>query len=98
MEAQERGLAGGVRCAAVVLLSAEKLINCDRNVLHRRGVWGKWGWNLLGRPCKRLNIFTPPEATNTGPGFNRGYGGGARGCHFEERAGAYACTEVGHSL
>ena len=35
-------------------------------------------------------LITPPEATNTGPGFDRGSGGGARGCGFEERAGAYA--------
>ena len=30
-----------------------------------------------------------------GPGFNRGSGGGARGCGFEEQAGAYARTEGG---
>ena len=41
------------------------------------------------------HVFTPPEATNTGPGFNRGAGGGARGCDFEERVGAYARTEGG---
>ena len=41
-------------------------------------------------------IFTPPEATNTGPGFKRGSGGGARGCGFEERVGAYARAEGGH--
>jgi len=40
-------------------------------------------------------FFTPPEATNMGPGFNRGSGGGARGCGFEERVGAYARTEEG---
>ena len=34
---------------------------------------------------------------STGPGFNRGPGGGARGCGFEERAGAYARTEGDHS-
>ena len=38
-------------------------------------------------------VFTPPEATNTGRGFNLGSGGGARGCGFEERVGAYARTE-----
>ena len=43
-------------------------------------------------------LFTPPEATNTGPGFNRGYGGGARGCGFEERVWAYARIKVGHFL
>lgn len=43
-------------------------------------------------------VFTPPEATNTGPGFNRGSGGGARGCDFEERVGAYARTEGGRFL
>jgi len=37
-----------------------------------------------------LVVFcTPPEATNTGPGFNRGSEGGARGCDFEEE-------QVGH--
>ena len=35
-------------------------------------------------------IFTPPEVTDTGPGFNRGSGGGAWGCGFEERVGAHA--------
>ena len=39
-----------------------------------------------------------PEATNTGPGFNRGSGGGARGCGFEERVGAHARTEGSHFL
>ena len=43
-------------------------------------------------------IFTPPEETNTGPGFNRGSGGGARGRGFEERGGAHARTEGGHFL
>ena len=33
-----------------------------------------------------LGVFiTPPEATNTVPRSNRGSGGGARGCGFEER-------------
>ena len=32
-------------------------------------------------------LITPPEATNTGPGFNRGSGGDARGCGVEERQG-----------
>ena len=44
---------------------------------------------------RALRIFTAPEATNTGPGFNRGFGGGARGCGFGERVGAYARTEGG---
>ena len=30
--------------------------------------------------------------TNTGPGFNRGSGGGARGCGFKKQVGAYART------
>jgi len=38
-------------------------------------------------------VFTPPEATNTGPGFNRGAGGGARGSGLEERVGAHARKE-----
>ena len=29
-------------------------------------------------------FISPPEATNTGPGFNRGSGGGAWGCGFED--------------
>ena len=37
----------------------------------------------------------PPEETNTGPGFNRGSGGGARGCGFKERVGAHARSEEG---
>ena len=41
----------------------------------------------------RNTVITPPEVTNTGPGFNRGSGGGARGCGFEERVGAYARAE-----
>jgi len=40
-----------------------------------------------------FSFDTPPEATNTGPGFNRGSGGGVRGYGFEDRAGAYARTE-----
>ena len=42
--------------------------------------------------------FYTPEATNTGRGFNRGSGGGVRGCGFEERVGAYARIEGGHFL
>ena len=38
-------------------------------------------------------VFTSPEATNTGRGFYRGSGGGARGGGFEEQVGAYARTE-----
>ena len=37
-------------------------------------------------------FITPPEVTNTGPGFDRGSGGGARGCGFEERVGVRART------
>jgi len=43
---------------------------------------GRWRWFF---PLVRF--FTPPEATNTTGGFNRGSGGGARGCGFEERVG-----------
>ena len=54
---------------------------------------------FLSVPCMlQGRVFTPPEATNTGPGFNRGSGGGARGCSFEKRVGAYALTEGGHFL
>ena len=31
------------------------------------------------------SVITPPETSSTGPGFNRGSGGGARGCGFKER-------------
>jgi hypothetical protein len=41
---------------------------------------------------------TPPGETNTGPGFNRGSGGGAQGCGFEERARASARTEGGSAI
>ena len=34
-------------------------------------------------------VITLPEATNTGPGFYRGSGGGVLGCGFEERVGAW---------
>ena len=46
----------------------------------------------------RLLFVTPPEVTNTGPGFNRGSGGGARGCGFEERVGVHARTGGIHFL
>jgi len=42
-------------------------------------------------------VVTLPEATNTGPGFNRS-GDGARGCDFEERVVEYARTEGGRFL
>ena len=35
-------------------------------------------------------VITPPEVANTGPGVNRGSGGGARGCGFEERVVVHA--------
>ena len=41
---------------------------------------------------KGLSFITPPEVANTGPGVNRGSGGGARGCGFEERVGVHART------
>jgi len=34
-------------------------------------------------------MFTPPEATNTGTSFNRGSGGGARGCICAYRGGTF---------
>ena len=37
-------------------------------------------------------LITPPEVANTGPGVNRGSGGDARGCGFEERVGVHART------
>ena len=44
-------------------------------------------WRLL-HEFRRAT--TPPEATNMGPGFYRGSGGGARACGFVGRAGAHA--------
>ena len=46
-------------------------------------------------PSPRLLVplfFTPPEVANTGPGVNRGSGGGTRGCGFEERVSVHART------
>ena len=57
-----------------------------------------WQSDFSSHGCFVPRVFTPPEATNTGPGFNRGSGGGARGCDFEERVGAYARTEGGRFL
>ena len=50
------------------------------------------------RPWRRKKLIAPPEVTNTGPGFNRGSGGGVRGCGFEERVGVYARTGGIHFL
>ena len=49
-------------------------------------------------PFLRWPLIKPPEGTNTGPGFNRGSGGGARGCGFEERVGVHARTGGNHFL
>ena len=54
--------------------------------------------HLTLRRCYTVCFFTPPEVTNTGPGFNRGSGGGARGCGFEERVGVHARTGGIHFL
>ena len=43
-------------------------------------------------------LITPPEVANTGPGVNRGSGGGARGCGFEERVGVHARSGGVHFL
>ena len=48
------------------------------------------------RPSSSRGLITPPEETNTGPGFNRGSEGGARMCDFEERGGSHAHTEGVH--
>ena len=45
--------------------------------------------------CAIWDCISSSSSSNTGPGFNRGFWGGARGCSFEERAGAYARTEGG---
>ena len=52
----------------------------------------------LTQEMAAMALITSPETTNTGPGLNRGPGGGARGRDFEEREGAYAHTEGGHFL
>ena len=49
------------------------------------------------RPPRSLR-YLHPRKTNTGPGFNRGSGGGARGNDFDERAGAWARTEGGYPI
>ena len=54
-------------------------------------------WHLRER-AHHEDQHPAPEATNTGPGLNRGSGGGARGCDFEEWAGTYARTEGGRFL
>ena len=51
----------------------------ERDQLHRLA-------RLAGR------VITPPKVANTGPGANRGSGGGAQGCGFEERVGVHART------
>ena len=46
----------------------------------------------MAMATRRWLFITPPEVANTGPGVNRGSGGGARGCGFEERVGVHART------
>ena len=46
---------------------------------------------------EREHHYTPGSDEH-GPGFNRGSGGGARGCDFEERVGAYARTYGGRFI
>jgi len=58
------------------------------------GALCSWGFHVhkfevATSECEQRSIFKTPEATNTGPGFNRGSGGGARGCGFGEQVGAY---------
>ena len=45
-----------------------------------------------------LYYLHPRKWRTRAPVFNRGSGGGARGCGFEERVGVYARTEGGHFL
>ena len=40
-------------------------------------------------------LITPPEVTNTGPGFNRGSGGGARGCVASKNGWVYMRVQGG---
>ena len=46
----------------------------------------------------QCDFYTPGSGEHGNPVFNRGSGGGARGCGFEERVGVYARTEGGHFL
>ena len=55
-------------------------------------------WLKLSQSLELLILFTPPEVANTGPGVNRGSGGGARGCGFEERVGVHARSGGVHFL
>ena len=55
---------------------------------------GDGGFHPIQAPVRDYT----PGSDEHGPGFNRGSGGGARGCDFEERVGAYARTEGGRFL
>ena len=59
-----------------------------------------WGPVAKGdvHPPKKAAFITPLEVTNTGPGVNRGSGGGARGGGFEERVDVHARTGKIHFL
>ena len=52
----------------------------------------------IGRVSAAAAYYTPGSGEHGNPVFNRGSGGGARGCGFEERVGVYARTEGGHFL
>ena len=58
----------------------------------------------LSRLCGKLFLqlgfayYTPGSGEHGNPVFNRGSGGGARVCGFEERVGVHARTEGGHFL
>jgi hypothetical protein len=62
---------------------------------YQPGMPGPFQGNSSAGMANAGGVFTPPEETNTGPGFNRESGGGARGCGFEERVGAHARTKGG---
>ena len=53
---------------------------------------------LSTKPTPSVRSGYTPGSDEHGPGFNRGSGGGARGCDFEERVRAHARPGFGSSL
>ena len=65
--------------------------------IHRRPVFGSISLCYVGLCLcafvSLVSLNTPQKRRTPGPDFNWGSGGGARGCGFEERVGAYARKE-----
>ena len=87
--AQKPVLRGEVGCACVA-----------REVSVERGGMGERGCASKGTHQEGMaSLVTPPEATNTGPGFNRGSGGGDRPGIWLRRTGRGICAyRGGHFL